>query len=481
MSLDLKQSFKITQQLLMTPQLQQAIKLLQLSRLEVEQFIQQQVVENPVLEEDYAESADLSQSEKSSEDITSEEIESSVGQIVDQVSPDEKNEVDWDLMPNYQESSTYKTSSRSDDDIVNYDNFISKGKTLHEHLHWQVQELHLDKIEVEIAEKLVGNISDKGFLDLDLEAFCQEESYDPELVEGVLDSIQRMDPVGVGARNLGESLLIQLRELKLKNGVVEKIIKDFWPELESGQINIIAKKLAIPMEEVVKNISIIAGLNPLPGRQFGDEVAQVIIPDVYVFKRGKKWVISLNDDNLPRLRINDFYRSAAADYKRGEEKTYVSEKLKSAQWLIKSIEQRQKTILRVTECIMSKQEDFLEKGIEFLHPMILKDIAEVVSLHESTVSRATSNKYVHTPRGVFELKFFFNSSLQNREGDGIASESVKAMLKDLVESEPKGKPHSDLKLVALLEAKGVYVARRTIAKYREQLDILPSSKRKRRL
>jgi RNA polymerase sigma-54 factor len=481
MSLDLKQSFKLTQQILMTPQLQQAIKLLQLSRLEVEQFLQQQMVENPVLEEDEIESIDRESIEKSSEEIISDEIENSVGQIVDQVSPDVKNDFDWELMPNFGDSSPNYTNNynQDEDGFVNYDNFISKGKTLHEYLQTQMGELNLDEEEKIIGEKLIGNISEKGFLDLDLNKFCEDEKVDPLLVEGVLDTIQRLDPLGVGARDLNESLLIQLRELKLKNGIVEKIVEFHWHDLEVGNYQTIAKNLKITHADVVENIGIIAGLNPIPGRQFSDEVAQFIIPDVYVFKRGDKWIIHLNDDNLPRLKVNDYYREVAHDYKKGEEKSYINEKIKSAQWLIKSIHQRQKTILRVMECIVMKQQEFFEKGVEFLRPMILKDVAEIIELHESTVSRATNNKYAHTPRGIFELKYFFSSSLQGREGEDVASESVKMMLKEIVSKEPKGKPYSDLKIVALLEEKGVNVARRTVAKYREQLGILPSSKRKR--
>jgi len=231
---------------------------------------------------------------------------------------------------------------------------------------------------------------------------------------------------------------------------------------------------------VIENVQIISELEPIPGRQFGADSAQYIVPDVYVFKLGEEWHVGMNEDGLPKLQVSNLYKDILEkDAKiKGDDKEYISEKMKSAAWLIRSIQQRQRTIFRVTECIVQRQMDFFEKGVEHLKPMILKDIAEDIEMHESTISRVTTNKFVHTPRGIFELKYFFNSSVSCRDGESIASESVKRMISDIVKEENTKKPHSDQKIVDLLEEKGIQLARRTVAKYREQLNILPSSKRK---
>jgi RNA polymerase sigma-54 factor len=274
--------------------------------------------------------------------------------------------------------------------------------------------------------------------------------------------------------------LIQLRADKLRNGIVEQIVEDHLHDLETRNYQVISKALKISMEKVIENVAIIAELEPVPGRKFGGENAQYIIPDVYVFKLGNEWVVSLNEEGLPQLKLSDFYRDMLTTKEaKGNDKNYLQEKMKSAQWLIKSIQQRQRTIFKCTESIVARQKDFFEHGVEHLKPMILKDIAEDIGMHESTISRVTSNKYVHTPRGIFELKYFFNSSVARSDGgDSVASESVKRMISDIVKGEDPRQPLSDQTIVEMLEKKGIQLARRTVAKYREQLNILPSSKRK---
>jgi RNA polymerase sigma-54 factor len=265
----------------------------------------------------------------------------------------------------------------------------------------------------------------------------------------------------------------------LKNGIVENIVENHLKELENRNFAAIAKAMRISLEDVLSNVHIIADLEPIPGRQFGAIEAQYITPDVYVFKLGEEWAVNLNEEGLPRLRVSDFYSNMVSDKKpKGDEKNYVSEKMKAAEWLIKSIRQRQRTIYRVTESIVKRQREFFDNGVEYLKPMILKDVAEDISMHESTISRVTNNKFVHTPRGVFELKYFFNSSVTRSDGQDMASESVKRMISDLVKAEDVKRPLSDQRIVEILEEKGIQLARRTVAKYREQLHILPSSKRK---
>ncbi len=490
MALDIRQSQKLTQQLLMTPQLQQAIKLLQLSRLELEQFVVQQLSENPILEEGMVESNEESvQADKERERTAEDLIREQIGELANsfdnsnasQEDKGNKEEVDWEALSRLKEQgqqSTTSNSKSSSEEAPNYENIVSSSTTLHDYLMEQIGELDLSEEEKNAALLLIGNIDEKGYLSLSLEDLVDGEDITFDIADDILDTVQRLDPPGIGARDLKECLLIQLRNEGLKNGIVEKIVDCHLHDLETRNYNAIAKALKIPLDKVIENVAIIAELDPIPGRQFGGETAQIVIPDVYVFKLGGEWVVSLNEEGLPRLRINDFYKDMLTDKAKGEDKEYIQEKMKSAQWLIKSIQQRQRTIFKVTECILERQKDFFEKGVHFLKPMILKDIAEDISMHESTISRVTNNKYVHTPRGIFELKYFFNSSVSRADGQDMASESVKNMIKDIVNSEDPKKPFSDQKIVNFLEKKGIQLARRTVAKYREQMGILPSSKRK---
>ncbi|MEN9834969.1 MAG: hypothetical protein RL011_1162 [Pseudomonadota bacterium] len=487
MAFELKQSLKLTQQLLMTPQLQQAIKLLQLSRQELEQFVASQVAENPCLEEDAIESPEEAaqverERERTEEQVISESIQQA-GSLVDSTGGDnDGSELDWDALNRYQEQAPASSTAAkkvADEELPNYENIISKVGTLQEYLLAQIGELDFDDEELKIASFLIGNIDDRGYLTISIEELSESENLDQEQVDGILDTIQRLDPNGVGARDLKECLHLQLRNSHLKNGVVERIVENHLRELENRNFAAIAKAMQISLEDVLDNVHIIADLEPVPGRQFGANDAQYITPDVYVFKLGGEWVVNLNEDGLPKLRVSDFYSTMMSDKKsKGDDKNYVAEKMKAAEWLIKSIRQRQRTIFRVTESIVKRQRDFFESGVEYLKPMILKDVAEDISMHESTISRVTNNKYVHTPRGVFELKYFFNSSVSRADGQDMASESVKRMISELVKVEDARKPLSDQRIVEILEERGIQLARRTVAKYREQLQILPSSKRK---
>jgi len=487
MAFELKQSLKLTQQLLMTPQLQQAIKLLQLSRMELEQFVATQMAENPCLEEGITESPEEvaqaeREKERTEEQVVNERLQEA-SSLVDSAGGDDKgSELDWDAMSRYQEQMpTSATASRKngDEEHPNYENMVTKASTLQDHLMAQIGELDFDETEQRIAALIIGNIDDRGYLTFAIQEIADVEGFELVQVDDVLDTIQRLDPPGIGARDLKECLYIQLRNGGLKNGIVEKIVENHLAELENRNFVAIAKAMKISLEEVIENVQVIADLEPVPGRQFGTNDAQYIIPDVYVFKLGEEWVVNLNEDGLPRLRISNFYMKMMNDKKsKGDDKNYINEKMKSAEWLIKSIRQRQRTIYRVTESIVKRQRDFFDQGVEHLKPMILKDIAEDIGMHESTISRVTNNKYVHTPRGVFELKYFFNSSVTRADGQDVASESVKRMIADLIKAEDQRRPLSDQRIVELLEEKGIQLARRTVAKYREQLQILPSSKRK---
>lgn len=487
MAFDLKQSLKLTQQLLMTPQLQQAIKLLQLSRVELEEFVAQQLAENPVLEEGISQSNEernLAEKEKESREMDINDARmSEAANIVDKADGESHpGDVDWDAYSRHKESETPIPSSmsRRDDEFPNYENIVTKASTLNDHLMEQIGEIDFDEEEQRIATLLIGNIDERGYLQTTVEEIAEAEGLDPEIVEGVLDTIHRFDPIGVGSRSLQECLSVQLRLQCLRNGIVEKIVESHLHDLETRNYNAIAKALKIPLETVIENVQIIADLEPVPGRQFGADATQYVVPDVYVFKLGNEWHVGMNEDGIPSLQVSKVYQDLlqAETQMKGDDKEYLSDKLKSAMWLIRSIQQRQRTIYRVTECIVQRQMEFFEKGVEHLKPMILKDIAEDVEMHESTISRVTTNKFVHTPRGIFELKYFFNSSVSRTDGESMASESVKRMIADIIKEEDPKKPYSDQKIVDMLEDKGIQLARRTVAKYREQLNILPSSKRK---
>jgi RNA polymerase sigma-54 factor len=483
MAFDLKQSLKLSQQLLMTPQLQQAIKLLQLSRLELEEFVTQQLTENPVLEEGVSESSEERlQVERERERTETEAVGESMGEaagIVDSISGEKPADMDWEAFSRMQESASPTSSSnRNNDDgeFPSHENLARNG-SLQDYLFAQIGEMDLSDDEKDLAGRIIGNIDDRGYLHITIEEIAAECGQTSESVEDMLDVVQHLEPAGVGCRDLKECLHIQLRAGRLKNGVVEKIVEHHLAELETRNFQAIAKAMKLPLETIIENVQIIAELEPVPGRQFGNLDAQYVVPDVYVFKVSGEWVVTLNDEGLPNLKVSRMYEKMAASMA-GASKEYLSEKLKSAQWLIKSIQQRQKTILRVTEKLVERQKEFFEHGYEYLKPMVLRDIADDIGMHESTISRVTSNKYVHTPQGIFELKYFFNSSVSMAGGDSLASVSVKKIIAEMIAKEDPKHPLADQKIVELLDERGIQLARRTVAKYREQLNILPSSKRK---
>lgn len=489
MAIKIGQSLGLGQNLTMTPQLQQAIKLLQLSRLELEQFVEAQMAENPVLEEVPNEANDdyspIEQEFTESEAVSGRLEEAS--SIVDQVGKDKETEVDWERLSNYEESRHQASSGGSknngEDENPNYENIVTKAATLQEYVLDQSREIDFSPEERTISEQLAGNINDRGYLVVSIEELADKEGFDRETVEGVLDTIQHFDPPGVGARDLKECMLIQIRHFKLRNGIVEKIIEHHLHDLENRNYSAVAKALGVPLEQIYANVGVIAGLDPIPGRQFGPDAPHYIIPDVYIFKVGGEWVVSMNEDGLPRLKVSPFYKDMlkeqkALAIKKNEGKEYLDDKIKSARWIIKSMEQRQRTIHRVMEKILERQRDFFEYGIQYLKPMVLRDIADALELHESTISRVTTNKYVHTPRGIFELKFFFNSAIGRNVGESVANEAVKSRIAEIVKAEDHNKPLSDQQIMEMLSKENIDISRRTIAKYRELAGILPSSKRR---
>jgi RNA polymerase sigma-54 factor len=345
---------------------------------------------------------------------------------------------------------------------------------------WQLGVNDLNEYQKEIGVHIVQNLNEDGFLEISPEEISQITGHPLEKVIETLGLIQKFDPVGVATRDTRESLLIQARFQNLGGTLVEKMISDHLRDLENRKYDHIAKQLSVPIDEILIALSVIQGLEPKPGRIYSDERTVYITPDIYVIKVGDDYEIVQNEDGLPKLRISAYYKDILrnGDPAAKNVKTYIQEKLRSAAWLIKSIHQRQRTIYRVTESIVRFQKDFLDNGITRLKPLVLRDVAEDIEMHESTVSRVTTNKYVHTPQGLFELKFFFSSSINKMDGDFVSSESVRERIRMIVKTENIKKPYSDQEIVGILEKLNIDIARRTVAKYRESMSILPSRKRK---
>jgi RNA polymerase sigma-54 factor len=471
MAIELQQQLRLQQQLVMTPQLQMAIKLLQLSRLELADMIRQEIESNPTLEEP---------TETGTNEITEAETPESL--TTREVTIDDKfdNFLDWQ---NYidEYSSTGRIHFESEKkEAADLEAFTTNRTSLSDHLRWQLLMTKPDSDEELIGSHIIGNINKYGYLDLEIDeiaAVCQAR---PEKVRQVLSMMQTFDPPGICASNLKECLLIQMKLLGIDDPLVSELILHHLKDLENKRYKAIAKALKTNLDHVIAAVNLLKCLDPRPGERFNTEEPIYITPDVYVLKEGDELIVVLNDDDIPRLQINSYYRRAVGRGEKIEEntKTYLKDRLRSAEWLIKSIHHRRKTIYNVMTSIVKFQREFFEHGISHLKPMVLRDVAEDISMHESTISRVTNNKYAYTPQGIFELKFFFNSSINCANGETMASASVQEKIREIIDHEPPQKPYSDQLIAEKLAARDINIARRTIAKYREILGILPSSKRK---
>ncbi len=475
MALELRQQLKLTQQLIMTPQLQMAIKLLQLSRLELMETIHQELEENPALEE--VQETTLEESAPETSDSAPDDPPSA-----QEVTMEEKirEDIDWrNYLGEYNSPGRVNYESESKES-PKFEAFIARQESLNEHLLWQLLLTRPTEEEEKIGSIIIGNLNSDGYLDVPIEDLTRMSESNPTKVRTVLELIQAFDPIGVCARDLKECLMLQAKYLDVDNTLVTEIINSHLGNLEKKNSKAICRALKVNMDDVIAAVNIIRGLEPKPGRQFSEETAQYIIPDIYVYKFDNEFVIVLNDDGMPKLRVNSYYKKSLRHGKKvsGEEQDYIQDKLRSAAWLIKSIHQRQKTIYRVMESILRYQGEFFEKGIAYLKPMVLRDVAHDIGMHESTISRVTTNKYAYTPQGLFELKYFFNSSIQRLYGGAIASASVQEKIRQIIASEDPKKPYSDDKISKLLKESQINIARRTVAKYREMLKVLPSNKRK---
>jgi RNA polymerase sigma-54 factor len=490
MALETKIYQRLSQQLVMTPQLRQAIKILQVSRAELETLIDEELAQNPVLEEgqeQVEEEEEAPRTDAAPEPVGngSDEWAETTPQreTTNELEPNERmSDIDWkEYLDNYSNDWHEGSAAPSDDEDEKrpaLENTLVRSTSLTEHLIWQLRMSGLDEVEQAIATLIIGNMDKDGYLQVAIEDIAFQSGQTFDLVEGVLRRIQDLDPPGVGARDLRECLLLQIRARGDDDGLTTAIVRDHLALLESKRYDKIAKDLGTPIEEVVAAANSIATLEPKPGRNFGEGDIRYITPDVFVQKIGDELVVTLNDEGLPRLRVSNFYRRVLGDSDTGDAKRYIQDKMRAAAWLIKSIQQRQRTLYLVTQSIVRFQREFFDHGVSHLKPLVLKDVAMDIGMHESTVSRATANKYVHTPQGTFELKFFFTSSLQGADGDEVSAESVKERIKEIIAKEDPRRPLSDQHIAKLLSAEHVGIARRTVAKYREMMGVLPSSKRR---
>lgn len=480
---------RLQQKLIMTPQLQQAIRLLQLSRLEMNQMITQELLENPLLE-------DLSLETVEEETYSAPENEQDLRQDRDEDNPstpevqDEEQELGlsnfkWDEYlddDQWDGNSEVNYTPYSTEDLPSYEQTLTRPTSLVEHLLWQLSLSSVTDEEKRIGTIIIGNIDDDGYLRTPMEEMGVIAGCGADEVEKVLKLIQTFDPPGVGARDLRECLLIQLEQLGLSGTLVFLIVGRHLGDLEKKRYSVIAKCLGVSLEEVFQASKILEQLEPKPGRPFTNTENLYIIPDVFVVKIEGKYVVLLNDDGLPKLRINPYYKRLLRNKETGSDLTraYVEDKLRSALWLIRSIEQRNRTICKVSESIVKFQKDFFDYGISHLKPLVLKQVAEDISMHESTISRVTTNKYMYTPQGIFELKYFFNSSVPRigGEGDSLSSITVREMIRKMVQDEDPRKPLTDQEIVEALKKHNINIARRTVAKYRTWLSIPSASKRK---
>lgn len=504
MAYELKQEFRLQQQLIITPQLKQAIKLLQLNQIDLLEHIQQEMVDNPALEEIPDSGGDEGLVDQTQQ--IDERRQSAERELADQVnSSSEQAEGNWD---GFQEANNAAATPETDqartaedwerilaeqdrnspgsgsgvgarDDLPPIESTLSASTTLCEHLLWQLRMQNCTPEEQVAADVIIHNLDDRGYLELTLEEVAEVAEVEIDDVEGAQMIVQALDPLGCGSRTLEECLLVQVKAKYPEDPFFPTIVARHLKDLENRDYDDVASALDMDIEDVIEYHKMIQEeLAPWPGRGYSDADPRYITPDVQVFKVGDEWQVVLNEDGLPKLRISNYYRDVLSNAKSKEDREYIKEKLESADFLIRSIYKRQATIEKVVRSILARQRDFFEKGESFLKPMVLRDVAEEVEVHESTVSRVTSNKYMQCPHGILELKYFFSSGVHTDDGEDMASAAVKRRIKEMVSAENPKSPLSDNELCEKLGAEGIKCARRTVAKYREALGILPSSKRK---
>lgn len=483
MALELRQQLKLSQQLVMTPQLQQAIKLLQLSRIELMETVQNELLENPFLEESLEDhAADVPPDSVEVPEVVHDDMRSMAGVQDTGSEKDLVRNADWeDYLGDF--ASTSKQSQPRDteahEDVMSFEARLTNTPSLEGHLAWQLRLSRFTPEQMAIGEVVIGNLDSVGYLQATVEEIAEASGASTAAVEVVLEAMQRFDPVGVACRTPQECLLTQIKAFGYdRDPILVELVREHLEDLEKKRYKPLARKFRITMEDIKEYLDVIQSLDPMPGASFGSGEPHYVSPDVSVYKFNDDFVIMLNEDGLPRLELNAFCMDQIQSGN-SSNKDYLQEKMRSAVWLMKSLYQRQRTLYKVVESIVKFQRAFFENGVTSLKPLILKDVAEDIEMHESTVSRITTSKYVATPHGIYELKFFFNSALELDDGSQVGSESVKALIKQLIGGENDKRPLSDERIAEILkETLQVNIARRTVAKYRTALGIASSSKRK---
>jgi RNA polymerase sigma-54 factor len=484
MAIKMSQGLKQTQSLTMTPQLQQAIKLLTLTHLEMTNVIAEEMVENPMLEEFDPNNSevDVGDSKAKEERLEMQTAEATSENFQEEKVVGKDDDFDWQSYietHNNSSSTPNMVTANSSEELPNYENIISRGQSLAEHLEWQLRMEDLSNDEIEFALEIIHSVNDDGYLSIPFSDVIKESKLDEDESHAVWEQVKQLDPVGCACETLTDCLLSQARIAEERSPLLEKIIRDHLQDLEGRDFPKIAKELGVTADQVRDTVELLKNFHPKPGRLVSAGDTHYVVPDIYVVNLGGQFAVKVNDDGVPRLKVSKLYQQMLSQKHDKAAQDYVQEKLRSALWLIKSVQNRQRTINKVSEAIVRQQQDFFKRGPRFLKPMVLRDIANEIGMHESTVSRVTTNKYMHTPIGLFELKYFFNSGLGGKDGGmDVSSEVLKLKIKELVANEPPKKPLSDQKIAELLSRDDVKIARRTVAKYRETLGILSSSKRK---
>tara|TARA_Y100001960_G_scaffold73742_1_gene78443 strand:- start:671 stop:2101 length:1431 start_codon:yes stop_codon:yes gene_type:complete len=471
MEMKMNVNLKMGQKLVMTPMLQQAIKLLPLARLELAQLVRQEIIDNPVLEEILDEDEIDSPDEKKQDDS-----EANYDSYSESLQNPQEQEIDWENY--FQNNLDQGMPIESLTEKPSIETTYKKETSLTDHLFWQLNLTVDSDSDKFIGSCIIGNIQKDGYLCAELSEIAEISQTDETNVERVLKVIQKFEPIGVGARSLSECLMIQAQELPERNPLVETLIENYLNRLEDRFLPKIAVELKTDLNEVLDALHTIKDFCPKPGIVFNSETVDYVAPDLVVIKTEEGYDVSLNDEGVPNIQINSFYKNLLNTTKEGQTKEYLEDKYRSALWLIKSIDQRRQTIYKVGKSIIKLQKSFLDHGLSYLQPMVLKDVAKDIEMHESTVSRITTNKYIDTPQGIFELKFFFHSGIKSYMGNNLSSIRVKNMIKEVVAEEDASSPYTDDQMVQVLMRKNAKIARRTITKYRKELNIPPASKRK---
>jgi len=476
------------QKLILAPALQQAIKLLPLTNLELIEVIDDELSQNPMIEiEDEAQE----RKPKDSETVAAEEagVKNKEGLLeslsLESTEPKLSGEPASDnVLAGFQDylDDGFRPHFSENREAVSLENTISRTASLWDHLNWQASLTFFDPEDRELAEKVIGDINEDGYLSSAVEEMARLNRTTPEKIEALRAKIKTFDPVGCGSRDLGEALLAQMDQLQVQDEIVRTIVAKHLPLLERSDFAQLARILGLSMPEVRARIDLLKTLDPTPGRKYTEERTSYVVPDISVTKEGEEWKVDLNDEGLPRLRISGYYRQLLAKAAEGQPEAYhfLKDRLKKALWFMRSLDQRNQTIHKVARFIVDRQKEFFEKGIDYIRPLTLMEIAQDIGVHESTVGRVVANKYMMTPRGVFSLKYFFHKSLQGNYGEDVSSLKVKDRIRKLVEAEARDRPLSDIEIGELLAREGLNIARRTVAKYRNQLKIQPSHIRKRK-